>query len=240
MIDQKRVEQIIGIKINSLEIFTEALTHRSYVNEIKNEKFPHNERLEFLGDAVLEIIITEYLFDKYPEFKEGQLTSLRSALVKTESLAFEAEKLQIGELIIMSKGEESTGGRNRPYILANTMESIIGALYKDSGYEAVKAFIIEKIAYKTDAIFDSRADVDSKSKLQEMSQEILKITPAYVLVSAEGPDHAKTFEMSVNIETNSFGIGKGKSKQEAEQDAAKKALKSWDKLVKKYYPDSND
>lgn len=240
MLNKEKLSKIVGHEILNSEIYTEALTHRSYINEIKNESVPHNERLEFLGDAILEIVITEYLYDKYPDFKEGQLTSLRSALVKTESLAFEAQKLQLGELIIMSKGEESTGGRNRPYILANTMESIIGALYKDQGYEAAKSFIIANIAYKTDEILENRSDVDSKSKLQELSQEQLKTTPVYVLVSSEGPDHAKTFEMSVNIEAHSFGTGKGKSKQEAEQNAAMKALESWDELVKKYYPDSND
>src|SRR5690606_4145444 len=112
MIDKTKVEQILDTKISNIEIFVEALTHRSYINEIKSEQMQHNERLEFLGDAVLEIVVTEFLFDKYPDFKEGQLTSLRSALVKTESLAFEAQRLELGELILMSKGEESTGGRN--------------------------------------------------------------------------------------------------------------------------------
>ncbi len=228
----------LHIKFKKTELLVEAFTHRSYLNEFRNTGMQHNEKLEFLGDAVLELVATEFLFSKYPDFKEGDLTSFRAALVKTESLAEEAKRLELGEYILMSKGEESTGGRNRPYILANTIEAFIGALYLSEGYEESKKFIIENICYKSDEIISERLDIDAKSKLQEIAQESTKITPNYSLVGSSGPDHNKTFEMAVNIGEYEFGRGTGKSKQDAEQSAAKEALLKWDKLVKKHFKDN--
>lgn len=225
----------LGISFNNLAYLHEALTHRSYVNENKAQGLQHNERLEFLGDAVLELATTEYLFTKYADYKEGALTSFRAALVKTESLAEEAIRLGIGEYILMSKGEEATGGRSRIYILANTMEAIIGAIYLDSGYATAEAFITKNISYKSDAIVNERLDIDAKSKLQELAQEITRITPSYVFVGSEGPDHNKTFEMAVYIGDHEFGRGKGKSKQEAEQQAASLGIENWDELSSKYF-----
>jgi ribonuclease-3 len=217
------------------ELLIEAFTHRSYLNEFRNTDIQHNERLEFLGDAVLELVVTEYLFSTYADFKEGDLTSFRAALVKTESLALEAKKLNLGEYILMSKGEESTGGRNRPYILANTMEAFIGSIYLSEGYETASKFILKHIGYKAKEIIEERLDIDAKSKLQEIAQEAAKITPSYKLLGSSGPDHNKTFEMAVTIGEHEFGKGTGKSKQDAEQAAANQALEKWDKLFKKHF-----
>lgn len=228
------LEAKIGFKIDS-NLLTEALTHRSYINEVKDDSLRHNERLEFIGDAVLELVVTEFLFNKYPDSPEGVLTSYRSALVKTESLASEARRLGLGEHILMSRGEEQTGGRDRTYILANTFEAVIGSLYLSNGYQACVEFIEKNVCYKIDDIVRDRGDIDSKSRLQEISQELTKITPVYELVDATGPDHDKTFEILVRIGEFEFGRGKGKSKQEAQQSAASVALENWDKLYKKYF-----
>jgi ribonuclease-3 len=217
------------------ELLKEALTHRSFINEAKNSALKHNERLEFIGDAVLELVVTEFLFLKYPEYPEGLLTSFRAALVKTESLAEESKRLEVGKFIIMSKGEENTGGRDRTYILANTFEAIIGAIYLSTGYEDAKSFIIENVCYKTEEIVKSREDIDSKTKLQELSQEVARLTPIYELKSENGPDHNKTFEMTVLIGEHEFGTGTGKSKQEAQQSAATNALKEWNNLYNKFF-----
>ncbi len=225
----------LKLNTSSLETFTEALTHRSYINEVKDLDLKHNERLEFLGDAVLELAVTKYLFNNYPDQNEGTLTSFRAALVKTESLALEAKKLDLGEYILMSKGEEATGGRQRPYILANTMEAIIGAIYMTLGFEEAEKFILEKICYKIETIVAERSDLDAKSRLQELAQEKVKITPVYKLISATGPDHNKSFQMGIFIGENLFGQGEGKSKQEAEQAAALEAIRAWEELEAKYY-----
>lgn len=206
-----------------------ALTHRSYHNEAR-EQLEHNERYEFLGDAVLELVATQYLFEKFPEDPEGVLTSYRSALVKTESLAEEAKRLNLGQYILMSKGEDMSGGRTRLYILANTVEAIIGAMYLTLGYDACKAFITKNILYKIEDIIHNEGDIDAKTKLQEIAQEEVRVTPSYSLIEATGPDHNKVFKMEVFIGSKSFGSGTGKSKQEAEQNAAKFAIQHWEKL----------
>lgn len=225
----------IGINFKNMDLVEEALTHRSYVNENRDKVGNHNERMEYLGDAVLELVVTEFLFRTYETYPEGDLTSFRAALVKTESLAEEAERLGVGEFILMSKGEEATGGRTRPYILANTVEAIIGAIYLDQGYNASEEFILKNICYKIDNIVKSRLDIDSKSKLQEIAQEVVKITPSYEFIKSQGPDHDKIFEMAVMLGEKTFGRGQGKSKQEAEQKAAQDALDNWDSLVQKYF-----
>lgn len=217
------------------ELLQEALTHRSYINELKSEELSHNERLEFMGDAVLELVVTEFLYNKYIDMPEGVLTSYRAALVKTDSLAEESRRLGIGQYIFMSKGEEQTGGRDRTYILANTFEAIIGSIFLSTGYDDCKKFIIENICYKIDGIAENRSDIDAKSKLQEISQEFTKITPSYELSNSAGPDHDKVFEMTVMIGDFEFGKGAGKSKQEAQQKAAEMALKNWDNLYRKYF-----
>ena len=232
--DKNELKLKLGYEINDT-LLLEALTHRSYLNEMKDPEIKHNERIEFIGDAVLELVVTEFLFKKYPNLPEGVLTSYRAALVKTESLAEEARRLGLGEYILMSRGEEHTGGRDRTYILANTMEAIIGAIYLSTGYEDSKDFIEKNISYKIDKIAENRSDIDSKSKLQEISQELTKITPNYELINASGPDHDKIFEIKVFIGDFEFGVGTGKSKQEAQQDAARVALEDWNNLYTKYF-----
>jgi ribonuclease-3 len=201
---------------------------------MRSSNLQHNERLEFLGDAVLELLSTQFLFIKYPDRPEGDLTSFRAALVRTESLAEASTSLHLGEHIYMSKGEAATGGRTRPYILANTFEAVLGAIFLDQGLEACQALVERVILPKIDDIVANRLDIDPKSKLQEIAQEKLKHTPTYEVVSESGPDHDKTFTMSVRIGKEVFGTGDGKSKQEAEQNAAHSALSNWDELYQKF------
>lgn len=229
--DLSKLEERLEIKFRDLELLKTALTHRSFLNEHHDPEIHNNERLEFLGDAVLEMITTEYLFLQYPDRSEGELTSFRSALVKTTSLSETSLDLGFGEFIRMSRGEEATGGRERPYILANTFEAILGAIYLDQGYDTARNFIKTKLIPKITDIIENRLDIDPKSKLQEVSQEVLNFTPVYELVSANGPDHSKVFVMSVKIRNKVFGTGEGKSKQEAEQNAAQNALDDWQELT---------
>ncbi len=232
------LQQKISITFNKPELLQEALTHRSFINE--NDARNHNERMEFLGDAVLELVITELLFENYPDYPEGTLTSFRAALVRTESLAEEAKKIELGLALFMSYGEESTGGRDRQYILANAMEALIGAIYLDQGYQSAKDFIIRNIYHKVGHIVENRLDIDAKSKLQEMSQEELRITPTYVLVNEQGPDHNKKFTMALKIGDHVLTEGVGESKQNAEQEAARGALDSWEELKSKFFPQIHD
>jgi ribonuclease III len=226
------LQELINISFNNIELLQRAMTHRSYLNETNDKNLKHNERLEFLGDAVLELLITEYLFHTYPDRTEGDLTSFRSATVRTESLADLAFKLNLGTYIYMSKGEESTGGRTRPYILANAVEALLGAIYLDQGMEKAHQFVNNFLIPKIDIIVEQRLDIDSKSKLQEVSQQFANYTPIYEVTNEEGPDHNKTFTIVVKITNIVFGTGKGKNKQEAEQKAAEVALGDWDKKFK--------
>lgn len=218
MNDYNELAKILGLaQFKNKEIIEEALTHRSTSRK-------HNERLEFLGDAVLELVITEKLYQDYPERQEGELTSFRSAIVKTESLAAESVRLGLGEYILMSKGEEATGGRLRQYILADIFESVIGAIYLDQGYDTAVKFINENLYYKMNNIVKKRLDIDAKSRLQELVQEKFKETPFYKVVKEEGPDHDKVFSVVAVIGEKEYGVGTGKSKQLAEQDSAEKTL----------------
>jgi len=213
------IEEKIKIEFENKDLLKEALTHRSKLSEDKH--IHHNERLEFLGDAVLEIVVTEYLFLTFPDYDEGLLTSFRAATVKTESLAETAVELNLGESILMSKSEETTGGRTRPYILANTVEAIIGAIYLDQGMTKSKEFIDNFIIKKIKNIIDNRLDVDAKSKFQEYIQETMKMTPHYKVVREVGPDHDKIFHVTAMVGTKKYKTGEGKSKQAAEQEAAR-------------------
>lgn len=221
--------EVLKVKFIDLALLKNALTHRSYINENNGIK-SNNERLEFLGDAVLELVITEYLFHKYPNYKEGELTSFRSATVKTTSLAETALIMNMGDYLYMSRGEEKTGGRIRPYILANTFEAIIGAIFLDCGLEEAKKFIKNTLISKIEIIIKNRLDIDSKSRLQELSQEKFNITPSYHLISEDGPDHNKIFKMGVKIGGKVIGIGEGHNKQEAESNAAKEAINNWEEI----------
>lgn len=236
--EQKKLEEYaknkLKITFKDLNLLKTALTHKSYLNENSELNLKHNERLEFLGDAVLELIITEYLFETYPDRPEGELTSFRAATVRTESLAETGKKLLLGEYLYISKGEDLTGGRTKPYLLANTYEAILGSIYKDQGYDIAKKFVYTTLVNKIDKIVTFRLDIDDKSKLQEQAQKEIGITPKYQLVSEEGPDHDKKFMIQTMIGKWQFGIGEGRNKQEAEQKAAKKTLQDWNKLIKKY------
>lgn len=227
--DLIKLEKILGVTFLNQGHLLSAVTHRSYLNEHKEANQEHNERLEFLGDAVLELVATDYLYHKYPEKPEGELTAVRAALVNTTSLSDTAQKLGLGDFMLMSKGEAKDTGRARQYILANAFESVIGAIYLDQGYAAAEKFIGEQLFAKTDRIVEKKLWQDAKSRFQELSQDKVSITPSYEMVSQEGPDHDRMFTVGVFLKTEQVASGKGRSKQEAEQDAAEKAIevKGW-------------
>lgn len=207
-----------------------AFIHRSYLNENPKSKLVSNERLEFLGDAVLSFLVSEYLYKKFTFYKEGELTSVRSALVRTESLAAMAKSLDLGKHLKLSRGEEDGGGRDNPSILANTAEALIGALYLDQGLKAVKLFLEQNLLSGLEQIIKTEAYRDAKSTLQEIMQERKQISPSYKLLKSEGPDHDKVFEIGVFLGNQLLGTGKGKSKQKAEQEAARVALENLPKV----------
>jgi ribonuclease III len=221
--DLSKLERKIKIKFQNLDLLRAALTHRSYLNENRDYSLPHNERLEFLGDAVLELVTTDYLYRNF-ENPEGELTNLRSALVNYRLLSEIAKEIGIEEHILLSHGEAKDTGRARQVILANALEAVIGAIYMDQGTGLATGFINDFVISKLPAILKKEAFLDPKSKLQELVQEKLTITPAYQVLSELGPDHAKTFEVGVYIDDRLIGRGKGPSKQEAEVEAAKNAL----------------
>jgi len=225
---EKNIEEFenkIGIKFNDRNLLRQSLTHRSFLNENKGSKSSHNERLEFLGDAVLELVITRYLYDEYQTKNEGDLTSIRSALVNAQTCAEVAKKLEVNDFLLLSKGEAKDTGRARQYILANALEAIIGAIYLDQGYEIAKNFIEKYIAPLTKKIVEEELWVDAKSKFQERAQDEAGITPTYKTVKEIGPDHDKKFTVGVFLHQEKIAEGEGDSKQEAEQSAARKALK---------------
>lgn len=218
------LEKDIGSSFKNNQLLTLAFVHKSYVNEHEEEQ-SYNERLEFLGDAVLELAVTHFLYEKYPHQPEGQLTNWRSALVKGKNLARVARKLNLGKYLLLSRGEELSGGREKDYILANTMESLIGALYLDQGFEVANAFILKSVIILLDEIIEQGLNVDAKSRVQELAQEHLDLTPTYELISESGPDHDKEFLMGIYFGSKLAGQGTGSSKQDAEQAAAHDALK---------------
>lgn len=222
-------EASIGIVFKNKDLLKQAFLHRSYLNEHKSVDIEHNERLEFLGDAVLELVVTDFLFQRFTEENEGDLTAYRSALVNTVTLSSVAAGLHIGDYLLLSKGEAKDMGRARQYILANTYEALVGAIYLDQGYEAARAFITATVLPLTDEIVEKRLWQDHKSNFQEKAQEKLGVTPAYQTLREQGPDHDKHFVVGVFLDTVLAAEGEGKSKQEAEQDAARNALiqKSW-------------
>jgi ribonuclease-3 len=203
----------------------QAFTHRSYLNEHRDLEIGHNERLEFLGDAVLELIVTEYLYTKYPDSNEGELTAFRSALVNAVTMADAASKIGMNDFLLLSKGESKDTGRARQIILANTIEALIGAIYLDQGYETAKYFISTNIFNLIEKIVEEKSWIDSKSKFQEQAQENESVTPLYKTLKEEGPDHDKKFTVGVYLGKEKIAEGEGKSKQDAEQVAAANALK---------------
>jgi ribonuclease-3 len=224
--DLSKFEEKAGISFHDKALLRQAFTHRSYINENRSSTSEHNERLEFLGDAVLELVVTDFLYKKYTEMDEGDLTSLRSALVNADTCAIIATQLGANDFLLLSKGEMKDQGRARQYILANTLEALIGALYLDQGFDSAKNFILSNITPITDEIVKNGTWVDSKSLFQEKAQEHEGITPVYKTLKETGPDHDKHFTVGVYIGKESVGEGEGKSKQDAEQAAAREGLKS--------------
>lgn len=220
----KALEKKLGLSFKDWHLLRIAFVHRSYLNEHKESKLESNERLEFLGDAVLELVTTEYLYSNYPN-PEGELTNWRSALVKGEMLAKVARVLGLGEHLYLSHGEENSGGREKDYLLANTFEAVLGVVYLELGYEKARGVIERLLLVHLKNILEKGAHIDSKSKFQEIAQEKSGVTPVYQLIHDEGPDHDKTFTMGAYIGDRIVGKGKGSSKQSAEQKAAEDALK---------------
>ncbi|MFZ3043706.1 MAG: ribonuclease III [Minisyncoccia bacterium] len=210
----------LGLSFRNLDLLVEALTHRSYLNEHREYAGSHNERLEFLGDAVLELAVTDFLFKKFSTKPEGELTAYRAALVNTVSLAETSQALGVNDYLLLSKGESKDTGRARDVILADALEAIIGAVYLDSGYAAAEAFIAKNIFNKIDDVIAKGSYQDAKSRFQESAQEKRGTTPAYETLSEIGPDHDKRFTVGVFIGSEEIARGEGKSKQEAEQAAA--------------------
>jgi ribonuclease III len=221
----KDFERNLGIVFIDRALLKTAFTHRSYINESRLGG-EHNERLEFLGDAVLEIVVTDYLFREYDKAPEGELTAYRAALVNATTLSSAAELLGMNNCLLLSKGEAKDTGRARSTILANAFEAFVGALYLDQGYDAAKDFIAAHLLPRAHAIITSGSWKDAKSAFQEVAQAKFSTTPRYELVSAEGPDHDKHFVIALYVGTNEVARGEGKSKQEAEQDAATRALEN--------------
>jgi ribonuclease-3 len=227
--DFSSFETRIGYTFKNKQLLEQAFTHRSYLNENREAGRDHNERLEFLGDAVLELVVTEFLYAKYPEKPEGDLTAYRAALVNTQSISDAATKLDMNDYLLLSRGEAKDTGRARQIILANAFEAVIGAIYLDAGYDAAQKFIEAQLFHKTDEVVSKRLWQDAKSRLQEVAQGLVSVTPRYELLDQSGPDHDKQFVVGAYIGNEKVAIGEGRSKQEAEQDAAQKALaaKGW-------------
>lgn len=225
MIDFSSFEEKTGLNFKNKELLKQAFTHRSYLNENFATGLSHNERLEFLGDAVLELVTTEELFRRYPEKSEGELTAIRAAMVNTNSISEAATILGVNDYLLLSKGEAKDTGKAREYILANTYEALIGAIYLDKGYDEAEKFIENTLFIKIEAIVSKKLWRDSKSLIQEKAQESLGVTPKYEVLEESGPDHDKSFVIGIFFGETLISKGQGKSKQEAEQSAAKSALK---------------
>ncbi|NLF77635.1 MAG: ribonuclease III [Chloroflexi bacterium] len=226
MPDLKTVQQRLGLQFHDLSLLQRALTHRSYLNEHPEHSLEDNERLEFLGDAVLDFIAGSWLYDRFPEMDEGRLTRLRAGLVRTEALAQFSEQLRLGEALLLGRGEAESGGRRRFKNLAGVFEALVGAIYMDQGMDAAQRFVEPLFTPALEDILSRAADKDAKSLLQEWSQSKLGETPLYRTVSTQGPDHAKEFTVAVIVGTTVCGHGTGHSKQIAAQIAAQQALEA--------------
>ena len=223
-----KLESKIGVEFKNKDLLLQALTRRSYLNENTKWHLDHNERLEFLGDAVLELIVTEYLYNNYPN-PEGELTNWRAALVNANILSQITSEFDLNDFILLSRGEARDTGRARQYILANAIEAVIGAIYLDQGYEPSKKFITRFVLKELSTIIEKKLYRDHKSLFQEYAQEHVGITPTYEVLEEWGPDHARNFKIGVFLDKEMAGSGQGPSKQEAQQEAAKDALakKGW-------------
>lgn len=225
-IDFAEFERKTELHFTDKNLLRQAFVHRSYINENKNSGLSHNERLEFLGDAVLELVITDFLYAQYPLKPEGELTAYRSALVNADTCAGIATLLHVNEYLLLSKGESKDMGRARQYILANALEAIIGAIYLDHGYESAKNFIERHFTPLIEQIISAKSFIDAKSLFQEKAQEYEGTTPSYKTMKEVGPDHGKQFTVGVYVGRDLVAQGEGLSKQDAEQSAARKALET--------------
>ncbi len=229
MKDFDLLEKKLGVEFKNKDLLTQAFVHRSYLNENPKLGLEQNERLEFLGDAVLELIITEYLYKEYPDKAEGELTNWRASLVNAKMLTSVAEELGFNDFLLLSRGEIKEVGKARQYILANTFEAFIGATYLDLGYDTVEKFIKKYLLTKLPNIIENKLYQDAKSHFQEEAQDKAGITPAYKVIKEWGPDHKKKFTVAVFLGEDLIAEGEGYSKQEAEEEAARAAL-----IVKKW------
>ncbi|MFA6322547.1 MAG: ribonuclease III [Candidatus Buchananbacteria bacterium] len=228
MKDFSKIEKIIKVSFKSQDLLKQAFVHRSYLNENPTFGLEQNERLEFLGDAVLELVVTDYLYNNYPN-PEGELTNWRASLVNSNMLSVIAKRINLEEFLFLSKGEsKDKNSKARGYILANAFEALIGAIYLDQGYDSAKQFIHEFLLPELPDILAKHLYIDPKSKFQEIAQEKMGITPNYKVISESGPDHAKNFEIGVYLDEELVATGFGSSKQEAQINAAAQALKNKD------------
>ena len=231
MKEVKKLEKNIGIKFKNKDLLLQSVVHRSYINEHSEFKLGHNERLEFLGDAVLELVVTEYLYNNYDN-PEGELTNWRAALVNSKMLASMSDKFEVNDFLLLSKGEEKDKStKARQFILADAFEAIIGAIYLDQGMRVAKKFIVDNLIKENlEEILDKKLYMDPKSKFQEIAQDKFGITPRYKVLREFGPDHNKTFRVGVYLDKELVASGQGQSKQEAQVIAAEKGLKTkgWD------------
>ncbi|MFC1632951.1 ribonuclease III [Patescibacteria group bacterium] len=228
MTEIRKLAENLGLKFDNYDLLQQAVVHRSYINEHPNFKLGHNERLEYLGDAVLELVVTKYLFETYDN-PEGDLTNWRSALVNSRMLAKAAKALEVEDYLLLSKGEQKDTGRAREYILGNTYEALVGAIYLDQGYESASEFIHSNLITELPHIIKEGLYEDPKSRLQEKVQSVSQITPDYKVLDESGPDHDRIFKVGVYFEDELVGTGTGRSKQEAQIAAAEVAWnnKSW-------------
>ncbi len=226
--DFKTFEQKVGVSFNDPMLLRQAFTHRSYINEHRGVGYGHNERLEFLGDAVLELVATSFLYEKFVEKPEGELTAYRAALVNAVTCADIAQEIGMNDYLLLSRGEAKDSGRARQVLLANAFEALVGAIYIDQGYSASQKFIATYLFPKIDSIVENRTWQDAKSSLQEKAQDIDGVTPSYAVIKETGPDHDKHFVVGVYVKDILIGSGEGKSKQEAEQFAARVALTKYE------------
>jgi ribonuclease-3 len=225
------LEKSIGFTFKNKDLLLQSTTHRSYLNEHPDSKCGHNERLEFLGDAVLEIIVTENLYNRFPDTPEGDLTNWRASLVNAKMLAVVGAKIKLEKFILLSRGEsKDSNSKARQYILANAVEALIGAIYLDQGIKGAKKFVEKFILAELDGILSSKSYLDPKSRFQEKSQDEFGVTPHYKVLSESGPDHAKIFEVGLYLNEELVSAGRGASKQEAQVEAAQKGLenKGWE------------
>ncbi len=228
--DFSNIQKKIGVTFKNVDLLRQSMVHRSYINENPSFRLQHNERLEFLGDAVLELVVTDYLYETFPQAPEGEMTNWRASLVNSKMLASVAQKLNIESLLYLSRGESKAGfSKARSYILTNALEALIGAIYLDRGYKISAKFIKKFILCELPEVFEKRLDIDPKSRFQEIAQEKMKITPHYQVLFEEGPDHAKKFRIGIFLGQEHVATGEGTSKQEAQEEAARKALvaKNW-------------